>query len=380
MELSWLFGFVSVVAILLAELSLRQVFNRVVLRKNQVIEQSAKEYLALSKLHVDPNMTDIDLRILANEYNEHVQRCVAHYGNWSTAIKSEDSMHMPDFQGKFLNVTNGLRVTTSLPTVARQRLYVFGGSTVFCGEVADKYTICSLLQADINKKGFATSVINFGRHGSTFRNRILFVERLDLAKDDLVLFWFGTNELGWKLLEGKTKSNFFMIIVRKVSEALKLGSEYLALVALFSSFFNSIVLEPICKLYAYFETRQSLKRLDRLSHLRGFEYRVFLQPNLLTKDVRTHRENVILEFFLSRDKGRIVKKLLDKNYPRFRSLIAQFNGIDMSDVFKRDDREVFADWVHLNSEGNRIVANFMFDKLENDGLFNGAYRNSLTEL
>ena len=370
MDSSWSLVIAILMLLLLVELSLRFVNNFRVFRKTLAKDQFAQEYLAQSNLKFDPNMTEDELPILASEYDEHVKRCVAHYGNWSAAIKSEDSMHMPDFQGNFLNVLNGLRITTNVPMVSKQRLYVFGGSTVFCGEVSDKYTLCSFLQANINDNGLATSVVNFGRHGSTFRNRILFLERCDLVKDDLVLFWFGTNELGWKLLEGKTGANLFVRVLQKVSQGLKLGSEYLAVVAQLHSLFDSMVLEPFCKRYAYFETRRSLRQLDRLSHLRGFRYRVFLQPNLLTKSIRTNREDILRNFFLSRDKGRIVKKLLDANYPRFRSLLTQFNGVDMSGVFVQKDIEVFADWVHLNSEGNRIVANTMFNILENDGLFN----------
>ncbi len=366
------FWFVLVLVIsstLIIEILLRLRKNRLANIAKLAKDQFTKEFSELTNFDVETNMTKEELNILANEYDEHVQRCVDYYGNWSDAIKSQDLMHMPDYQGKLLNVISGLRVTKNSPTLTNQRLYIFGGSTVFCGEVSDSLTLCSQLQDDIAEHSLATAVVNFGRHGSTFRNRILFLERCKLAKGDLILFWFGVNELGWKLLEGKTKGNLFIYLFRRVSEGLKYFSRYSELMTLLSQFFEAVVREPIFKLYAYLETRQSLRLLEKLSQLRGFEYKVILQPNLLTKPIKTHREDVMLDFFLSRDKGRIIKKLLDANYPRFRRLLHQFNGVDASGVFGETDREVFVDWVHLNSVGNGIVAKFIFDRFNNEGLF-----------
>ena len=344
-----------------AEILIRLINNKLNQISNSAKYQSSQNFAALESDNSDPNMIQDDLKQLAIEYDEHVSRCVAYYGNWTSAIKGKDFMHMPDYQGQFLNVLGGLRVTTNHPTQLRQQLYVFGGSTVFCGEVSDNFTLCSQLQVVVNENDYSTRVINFGRHGSTFRNRLLFLERCNLLEGDLVLFWFGVNELGWKLLEGKTSASFFVTLFHKISESLKYFSKYLALVDLVSKTFDSLLLRPFYKSYAYFETRQSLRKLERLSRLRGFQYKVILQPNLLTKMLRTPREDLMLDFFLSRDKGRVIKKLLDTNYPRFRKLINRVGGLDASGSFIQTDREVFVDWVHLNSEGNRMMANLIFD-------------------
>ena len=358
----------AVAPLLTGEIVLRLSNNRRKKISNRVKKQSSLKYAAVENVNCEPNMIQDDLKQLAFEYDEHVQRCVAHYGNWSSAIKSEDSMHMPDYKGQFLNVIDGLRVTTNHPAQMKQQFYVFGGSTVFCGEVSDNLTLCSQLQVLINKKNYSTTVINYGRHGSTFRNRLLFLERCDLRKDDLVLFWFGVNELGWKLLEGKTSASFFINSFHQISEGLKFFSKYAALVDLVSKAFDSAVLQPVYKSYAYFETRQSIRKLEKLSRLRGFRYKVMLQPNLLTKSVRTPREDLMLKYFLTRDKGRIIKKLLDSNYPRFKSLLRS-SDFDASGLFKQSDREVFVDWVHLNSEGNRTMAEVIFGCYEDSRAF-----------
>lgn len=364
-----LVGLATLTLLVSGEIALRLFNNRFNRISIKAKKKSSQIFAPTESVISDPSMTKDDLRQLAIEYDEHVKRCVGHHGNWSNAIKSEDSMHMPDYQGQFLNVLSGLRVTTNQPPQFKQRLYIFGGSTVFCGEVSDSLTLSSQLQVLINKANYSTTVFNFGRHGSTFRNRLLYLERCNLGEGDLVLFWFGVNELGWKLMEGKTNVSTPINFLKKISEGLKFLSKFLALLELVSKIFQFLIFLPFCRSYAYFETRQSLKNLKKLSQLRGFKYKVILQPSLLTKKIRTPREDLMLEFFLSRAKGRITQKLLNFNYPRFRMLISQFDGFDASLSLTQTDSEVFVDWVHLNSEGNQLMAKVIFDFFDKSGSF-----------
>jgi len=351
------------------ELCARSINTKVHNKSEIIKEEISREFDTIKNFSTELNMSEDELHQLAVEYNEHVWLCVTHYGNWSIAIKTIDSMHMPDYQGKYLNVAHGLRVTTNAPTATKKRLYIFGGSTVFCGEVKDSLTICSQLQDFINIHQSTTSVVNFGRHGSTFRNRVLYLERCDLLKDDIVIFWFGVNELGWKLLEGKTDVPFWIHLFHRFSEGLNFFSKYLALLEIISKSFDAFVLRPFYKIYAFIETKNSLIKLDQMAKLRGFKYKVILQPNLLTKQFRTQREDIMQKFFLSRDKGKIIKDLFEANYPKFRRLLSRFNGADGTDIFAQTDQEVFVDWIHLNSVGNQIAAKFIFQVFEADGLF-----------
>jgi hypothetical protein len=367
----------AVIAFIFLEICLRIINNRFNQFSNSEKIRLSQRFEDLDNSNSELNLTHEDLIKLNIEYGEHVKRCMLHYGNWSNAIKSEESMHMPDYQGQFLNVVGGLRVTTDAPTVPKQRVILFGGSTVFCGEVPDNLTSCSLLQGLMNDNEISATVINYGRHGSTLQNRLLYLEHSDFEKSDLILFWFGVNELGWKLIEGKTNVNFFIHLLNRVSEGLKFFSKYLALITFSSHLFDSVILEPVCRIYSYLVLKQSFDRLETLSQLRGFEYKIFLQPNLLTKTVRTHREEELLEFFLSRRRGRITKKLLDVNYPKFRSLLDRYKGIDASGIFLKTNQEVFVDWCHLNSEGNRVAAQFIFEKLSDDKVFDDRINRSL---
>jgi len=363
------FWLISIAALLFVEFALRLRLNSLLVKSKDRQESVSQELLKIDFSNIDPNISQADLRILATEYNEHVKFCVAQYGNWASAIKSKDSKHMPDFQGRFLNVVDGLRATVNQPSAVEQQLFIFGGSTVFCGEVSDQYTLCSQTQYEINLNNFATKVVNFGRHGSTLQNRLIYLKRCQPRKGDLVLIWFGVNELGWKLLEGKTNLHWFPNIFYRFSQGLKFLSKLSAFFTLISQCYELYILQRFFEIYAFLETKKNLVELDKLSNVQGFKYKVILQPSLLTKLVRSPREDAMYDFFMSKEKGKITKRLFDGNYPRFRHILREFNGHDGSGIFDQSNREVFADWVHLNSEGNRLVASFIYAIFESDHSF-----------
>ena len=367
---SFLFTYLFVFGIFIVALELcaRLINNKLIFRSKLEKNQLSLKFGNLDNSNAEPNFPDEELQKLNREYGEHVKRCMVHYGTWSNAIKSEESMHMPDYQGQYLNVVSGLRVTTDSPAISKKRIIIFGGSTVFCGEVPDKLTSCSFLQNIFNQNKISATVINYGRHGSTLQNRLLYLERSEFNRNDLILFWFGVNELGWKLMEGKTNIPSFILLLNRLSDGLKFFSQYFSLCTFLSQIFDYIILEPVARIFSYFDLKRSFEKLEHLSQLRGFEYRVFLQPNLLTKTSLTYREQVTSDFFLSRRSGRITKRLLDKNYPKFRSLLVRYKGIDASAIFRETTQEVFVDWCHLNSVGNQIAAEFIFEFVEGNGL------------
>lgn len=66
-----------------------------------------------------------------------------------------------DSAGRFINVVNGLRVTTDQPSHPVRRVLAFGGSTMLSEEVPDRYTIPSFLQRSINDRcGTPAAVLN----------------------------------------------------------------------------------------------------------------------------------------------------------------------------------------------------------------------------
>ena len=126
-------------------------------------------------VQVDSKIPFEELKALAREYEAHVKLCTEFYGSWANAIKSNSSNHLPDFAGEYLNIESGLRKTIGHSQEASKKLFLFGGSTVFCGEVRDDLTICSQIQALVNQLQIPVNVLNFGRSGSTISNRLLYL-------------------------------------------------------------------------------------------------------------------------------------------------------------------------------------------------------------
>ncbi|MFM8504327.1 MAG: hypothetical protein ACKOBB_04725, partial [Acidimicrobiaceae bacterium] len=68
-----------------------------------------------------------------------------------------------EFKSADLNVKDGLRVTTDSPANATRKVLIFGGSTVFCSEVPDKYTVASFMQRSLNYSSRNFRVVNHGQ-------------------------------------------------------------------------------------------------------------------------------------------------------------------------------------------------------------------------
>ena len=333
---------------------------------NSDIRRKAQNEMNVPVVQVDSKIPFEELKVLAREYEAYVKLCTEFYGSWANAIKSNSSNHLPDFAGEYLNIESGLRKTIGHSQEASKKLFLFGGSTVFCGEVRDDLTICSQIQALVNQLQIPMNVINFGRSGSTISNRLLYLRGSDISEDDIAVFWFGVNELGWKYLEGKTAIPLWASLLRLGSQVIERLSRYSAMLIWFSKYFDSLILQPLFCLHAARETIKSLEGIEKLAAIKGFRTLIILQPNILTKSNLSSREKVIFEFFSQKKRGKITKKLFRINYPRFARALKPYSGYSATDLFDNVETEVYVDWVHLNSDGNEIVARQILKLLQED--------------
>jgi hypothetical protein len=119
---------------------------------------------------------------------------------WQSTNKEFENQQ---FRSTELNVIDGRRVTTNVPSRVRQNIYLMGGSTVFCSEVPDRYTVPSFLQRLVNTVDDSISVSNHGQRGATTANRLRYFESLDgISRDDIAIFLFGDNDCGTYLDQG----------------------------------------------------------------------------------------------------------------------------------------------------------------------------------
>jgi hypothetical protein len=101
-----------------------------------------------------------------------------------------------DFAGKYFTVVDRRRVTTDQPADYEHTIYVFGGSTVYCSEVSDAYTLTSYLQRLVNQRfGSRYRVENYGSTGLNVQQQVEYLRRVQLTEGGIVIFYDGVNEM-----------------------------------------------------------------------------------------------------------------------------------------------------------------------------------------
>ncbi len=108
------------------------------------------------------DIDDLEFRLLRSEpyKNSNYFSHELIYGQYYPAKRpifftpSQTNILVPnDFESEWLNIINNKRLTTDVSQNYFQNIYVFGGSTLYCAEVPDSLTICSILQRLINNLG-----------------------------------------------------------------------------------------------------------------------------------------------------------------------------------------------------------------------------------
>ncbi len=100
-----------------------------------------------------------------------------------------------DFDGKYINVIGGARVTSDQPENYTHTIYLFGGSPVFGSEVPDEFTLASYLQRDLNAYfGDTYRVVNLGVISMSIEQQLNRLKITDIKEGDIVLFYDGFND------------------------------------------------------------------------------------------------------------------------------------------------------------------------------------------
>ena len=300
-----------------------------------------------------------------------------------------------DFEGEYFNIAESRRKTTDQPAGHTARILLFGGSTVFCHQVPDRYTIASYLQRLCNQRyGQIIKVENYGTPAMTAAQQTARLRSIPIGPNDIVMFFDGDNDIfyplynanvsGWLLDRGghnggPRKSAWFHQFLHPLAARLS-GTSAIA-----------DVLLTICERQPpkHLATKDSRDRLladmeegytnallaaraYAMSHSGLFFH--FLQPNLFitSRPLSEYEEELILKDVRRWPSVDTVFRL---GYPRLRTAIASAgtSGLVSHDISNALDnraagQEVYLDFLHLNHEGNALVANAIFDKLTADGL------------
>jgi len=332
------------------EIFIRLTENTEVLQKSnpEFVEWQTKKYYqdanALSKAN--------------NSYSPHDEY---NFANGELIKSSDDLITIGDFDGSFIKIKDGRRVTVGSNGLRKQRVLVFGGSTVFCAEVPDLLTSSSQLQQLILENDFDFDVLNYGIPGLRIENQFNILKTVtDLGPGDIVVFYDGVNDLIRVFEEGLKRHknqapwrqlNSFSFALEKRSSLFKhiSISGYVDNIGVTNEYLDSGASQYISDNWLKYE---ELSR--ELVQKTGADFVHVLQPNWLTyKKLSESR---------SEDKRFSDMRLIQEI---FKSIAAQNSEVfDFSDRLDTLEDTPFFDWVHLDEIGNKKVAEEMLAVLE----------------
>ena len=274
-----------------------------------------------------------------------------------------------NIKGKYINVLDYLRLTTDTPTEYDQRIFVFGGSTVFCSEVPDSFTICSFLQREINRNHFSARVLNYGATSVNVKQQLeRFKRDIKLRKQDIVIFYDGVNDViqgvyhgnsdGW-IVGNNRKTHYLIILLRKYKK-------YSAILRFFN---NELTTAPnITDENIHLTSRNYfdvISKMDDILKENNGNFYHFLQPHLFTKQSHNNYEKKLEE----------IESIIPINIPRalietYPHLVKTAQNLefsyDLSSVLDTLKQSPYLDFCHINEYGNRIIASNIFNIVKKD--------------
>ena len=266
---------------------------------------------------------------------------------------------MTDFDGRYINVVNGLRVTEPLPANPTRRIVAFGGSTTFCAEVPDALTWPSQLAQRVFDR--ETQVINAGLSGAEFANRVEALEGLNSTRSgDVAIFFVGVNDavIGYQAnhvvgpLARWPRLRRLIEVTMSWSRSGRIAldrSQQLSFEITASS-------EAAIDLF-----RNSLARAEGVALANNVRLLVVLQPSRLIETRQTwgtSNESIEESYIASfRDFYRLLI-----GSPEFQDRI-----VDGTRIFDLLAESPYLDFVHVQEDGNKAIASFMYAELESRG-------------
>lgn len=130
--------------------------------------------------------------------------------NLPTVIRKGQLQYHREKISKYVNIVNGIRVTTDLPRDIRNHVYLSGNSFVFGLMVSDENTIASILQRCLNNssKYLGYAVVNQGVRGISLYESLKRLNHNNFNAEDIVVLFVNTDTINF-LKNDNSKESFF---------------------------------------------------------------------------------------------------------------------------------------------------------------------------
>ena len=269
-------------------------------------------------------------------------------------------------KGPNFSVSDGIRNTTDVnKSLCRNKIYIFGGSTVFCDEMPDRLTSGSFLQRLINQKTKPMAVVNCGWSGASMLDRTKMLKELvNFDNGDMAVFYFGDNDSGWH---------------HSTDDGIHLSEELLPLPVQATKFlsttfgfeiagwvYNELAPRWMRKYseFAVGATMDAFRDAYEYCRSREVEMLVILQPNLYTLRTKYPSEVQAEKRFSNN-----LKTVILHAYEHYEEWVKETPyAVSATHIFDNAPAPVFLDWAHVNARGNEIIARFIFEELQRRGM------------
>ncbi|MGC4022182.1 MAG: hypothetical protein QM734_09680 [Cyclobacteriaceae bacterium] len=287
---------------------------------------------------------------------------------------------LPDnFAGEYFNVENNLRRTTDVPQKFSRHIYLFGGSTIYCAEVPDKYTVASYLQRKLNTI-FPDEfrVVNCGVTSINTGQQLDKLKDITLNENDIVCFYGGVNDAllfltgrinGWIVGENDREliSKNLNAIQRfrfSVYQNLHMRSRF---VEIFLNPFSYQVPAPLrdsssikkmqsALLISY---NKSITSADSICRSKKGYFFNFLQPHILTRGNNTPYEKELMKNTFINPTPWLVA--LKYSYPVLIEANRELSKLgvhstDLTAMFNNTQNDYYLDFCHVTEKANEQIA------------------------
>ena len=275
-----------------------------------------------------------------------------------------------NFEGKWINVRDNRRVTINKPGNYLHNIYLFGGSTVYNGEVPDTLTIASQL-ASLGANDFSYKVVNMGAtsiHSAQQLGRLK--SEIKLKDGDVVIFYDGVNDVMQRIVYensegymiGKPKKESFWI------KQLRSKSDNSSILYMLHSKMISNTKDTSSTLIktSINDYIKTLVAANKYVEAQGAYFYHFLQPTLFTKKNLNKYEQMLyvkgfpfvpVQFIQDFTRAYpIISNKLD-SFEFSYSLIRAFDGLVESP---------YLDFCHINHIGNKIIAENIWNSINKE--------------
>ncbi len=273
-----------------------------------------------------------------------------------------------NFKGKWINVKNNRRVTINEQKNYLGTIYLFGGSTVYNGEVPDSLTIASQLAA-MGANDQSYKVINMGAtsiHSAQQLGRLK--SEIDLENGDIVIFYDGVNDVLQRIIY-ENREGFMIGQPKKESfwiEFLRSKSKYSSILHIMYSRMIKNTKETSAVLInnsiddyinTLIETNEYVKQ-------RGAYFYHFLQPTIFTKNKLNDYEQMLIK------KGdpfvpTLFVEPYKRSYPLIKSELNNYNfSYSLTGIFDGLKESPFLDYHHVNHVGNKIISQNIWKRVK----------------